>query len=88
MNHFQKQGKISINYKKQQNPRKIAENMKKKTKRFLASGILSSVFDFLKSFVLLCVVHLKEKNNISENFSKWYMNMMLSLKMVKYTNRV
>ena len=29
MNHFQKQGKIHINQKKQQNPHNIAEIMKK-----------------------------------------------------------
>ena len=41
MNHFQKQGKIHINQKKQQNPRKIAQIMKKNG--FLVSFILGGV---------------------------------------------
>ena len=64
MNHFQKQGKININQKKQQNPCEIAEIMKKIG--FLASLILgvslsAQRFHFPKILVLLCVMCLKEK---------------------------
>ena len=46
MNHFEKQGKIHTNKKKQQNPCKIAAVMKKKgfLASFILGGTLSSVF--------------------------------------------
>ena len=64
MSPFQKQGKIHINQKKQQNPCKIAEIMKKMgfLASFILGGALSSVFNFSKILVLSCVVRLKETN--------------------------
>ena len=46
MHHFQKQGKIHIDQKKQQNTPKIAEIRKKKgiLASFILGGTLSSVF--------------------------------------------
>ena len=51
MNHFQKQEKLQLNHKKQQNPSKIAEIMKKigLLASFNLGGAQSSVFNFLKS---------------------------------------
>ena len=48
INHFQKQGKIHLNQKKQQNPHKIAEIMNKTgfLASFILGGVLSSVFFF------------------------------------------
>ena len=52
---FQRQGNIHINQKKQQNPCKIAEIMKKTgfLASFIIGGALSSVFQFPKICVLL-----------------------------------
>ena len=61
---------------KWQNPHKFAEIMKEKQGffgKFHSWGHSNSVFDFLhfcKILVLLCVVHLKEKKMISENWKK------------------
>ena len=94
MNHFQKQGKIHINQKKQQNPHKIAKITKKTG--FLASLILgvalSSVFFLISqnlSFIM-CGVFEREtwllkmyKNNILI----WYCHLKLPSSPIKFKNQ-
>ena len=76
MNHFQKQGKIHPNQKKQQNPLKIAEMMKKEDflASFILGGTLSNVFNFLNLNLIFCGVferteiwYMKIWNNIYEH---------------------
>ena len=63
VNHFQKQGKIHINQKKQQNPHEIAEIMKKEDflATFILGGTLSSIFLISNILVLSYEGYLKEK---------------------------
>ena len=64
---------IYIYFKTNKNPHKLAEIMKKSRVfgKFHSWGHSNSVYNkFPKILVLLCVVHLKEKKMISENWKK------------------
>ena len=67
-------------------PSKIAEIMKKKgfPASFILGGALSSVFNFLKSYFIICDV-FETKDIWFLKITK-YMNLILLLKRVKYTN--
>ena len=56
--------------------------------KFHSWGHSNSVFISRKILVLLCVVQLKEKKMISENWKIQYKHMVQPSKMVKFTTEV
>ena len=56
--------------------------------KFHSWGQSNSVFHFPKILVLLCVVQLKEKKMISENWKIQYKHMVQPSKMAKFTTEI